>query len=124
MTKFRFTHSCVIAGRRHIWDVERIWALAAELPVTTVSLTAILEIDKDCWFGSDAPTIRAVADHCRRIMDADLTRPIIFDADGSLMDGGHRIARALLEGKDSLPAVRFRTSPEPDTIEDVQAGTG
>jgi hypothetical protein len=120
MTKFRFTHSRVIDGKRHVWDVERLWTLAAHLPVTEVSLASIAELEQDCWFGSNTPTIRAVADHCRRIMDADITLPIILHTDGALMDGGHRIARALLEGKVSLPAVRFSTPPEPDVIEDDQ----
>jgi hypothetical protein len=30
------------------------------------------------------------------------------------MDGMHRIARALLEGRTTIPAVRFSTDPEPD----------
>jgi hypothetical protein len=30
------------------------------------------------------------------------------------MDGMHRIARALLDGRSTIPAVRFETLPEPD----------
>ena len=32
------------------------------------------------------------------------------------MDGMHRVAKALLEGLDSVEAVRFETDPEPDYI--------
>lgn len=117
MAKFCFTHSRVIDGKRHVWNVERLWALSAGLPVRRAPVASIRELDQDCWFCGDAPTIRAVAEHCRRIVDADLDRPIILNADGSLMDGGHRVARALLEGVESLPAVRFEAAPEPDAIE-------
>lgn len=30
------------------------------------------------------------------------------------MDGMHRVARALLEGRSTITAVRFREDPEPD----------
>jgi len=118
MARIGYTHSRVIDGKRYVWNVERLWPLAAGLPVKRVALASIRELDEDCWFcGGKSPTIRAVAEHCRRIADADLDRPIILIADGSLMDGGHRVARAFLEGRESLPAVQFPTMPEPDAVE-------
>jgi hypothetical protein len=120
MTKFRYTHSRVIDNKRHVWNVERLWATSAGLPVTEVLLTSIAEVEQDCWFETRVPTIRAVSAHCRRIMDADLAQPIILHSDGALMDGGHRIARALLEGRTSLPAVRFTIGPEPDVIDELE----
>ena len=30
------------------------------------------------------------------------------------MDGGHRVAKAYLEGRTSIRAVRFEVDPEPD----------
>jgi hypothetical protein len=32
------------------------------------------------------------------------------------MDGMHRIARAFLEGRDDIEAVRFACDPEPDYV--------
>ncbi len=117
MTKFRHAHSRVVDGERHVWNTERLWALAADLPVRRIAIEEIPEIDRDCWFGDRPPTIRAVAKHCRRIMAADLDLPIILAADGALMDGGHRIARALMAGVTHLPAVRFETMPPADVVE-------
>jgi len=120
MTEFGHTHSRVINGKRHVWDVKRLWPLVATLRVREVPIAAIHELDEDCWFcGGKLPTIRAIAEHCRRINAADLSLPLILNADGSLMDGGHRVARALLEGKAALPAVQFETMPSPDRIEDA-----
>lgn len=59
---------------------------------------------------------RAVAQHARRIWDADLTYPIILSADGRLMDGGHRIAKAWLLGMSAIEAVQFVVGPEPDYV--------
>lgn len=117
MGRFRYTHTRVIGDQRHVWNVERLWELAAELPVIEIAVADISELEQDCWFSDTPPTVRAVTEHCRRIMQADLRTPIILSADGALMDGGHRVARALLEGVDKLPAVRFATAPPPDVVE-------
>ena len=39
---------------------------------------------------------------------------MILGSDGRVMDGMHRIARALLEGWTTVRAVRFPADPEPD----------
>ena len=57
-----------------------------------------------------------VAEHARRIQDADLSHPVILSAGGGLMDGGHRIAKAYLLGETTVKARRFVTDPEPDWI--------
>ena len=78
----------------------------------------ILEFDEDCWFGPQRqPTCRAVAAHARRIFEADLSYPVILSADGGLMDGGHRVAKAWLAGQEKVLAVRFDHDPQPDWIE-------
>jgi hypothetical protein len=57
-----------------------------------------------------------VAPEMKRVMDADLSYPVILHPDGWLMDGFHRVARALREGRDIIPAVRFTAEalPTPD----------
>lgn len=110
-------HSRIIAGKRVVWYTERLWELARDLPVTMVAIAALPELDWDCWFGTaHVPTIRAVAEHARRIRDADLAYPIILSADGGLMDGGHRLAKALLHGQTEIRAVQFAVDPEPDQV--------
>jgi ParB-like chromosome segregation protein Spo0J len=48
------------------------------------------------------------------IEEVDVAYPIILGPDGRVMDGMHRIARAMLEGKSTIPAVRLERLPEPD----------
>ncbi len=60
--------------------------------------------------------MRRVAEHARLIREVDLTFPIILAPDGRVMDGMHRVARALLDGVSTLPAVRLDVLPRPDFI--------
>ncbi len=60
------------------------------------------------------PTCRAVVEHLQRIEAADLADPIILSPDGYVIDGMHRVAKAFLAGRASIPAVRLGEYPEPD----------
>ncbi len=114
------THSTERDGKRYIWYTERLWQLAKDLPVYEVDVGQFEELDRDCWFSeSKPPTIREVAGHCRRINETDLEIPVIINDNGRLMDGGHRLARALIEGRKTVKAVRFEEMPEPDEVEDL-----
>jgi len=109
-------HSRPVPGGRGFWWTENLWTAAEGLPVHRVPLAEIVELDEDCWFGGRAPTCREVAEHARRIANADLGYPVILASDGRLMDGGHRIARAWLDGLGEVDAVRFEVDPEPDWV--------
>ena len=110
-------HSRIIDGERHVWLVTRLIEHAHGLPAFDLPVETVTELDEDCWFDTTPPTIRRVIAHCQRILDADLSHPIILHADGSLMDGGHRIAKAILEGRTHVKAVRLETVPPPDWTE-------
>lgn len=111
-------HSRLTPAGRAFWYTEHLWQLAAGLPVEDVAIDSIPEFDENCWF-AEPPTCREVARHAHRIMHADLDHPVILSADGRLMDGGHRLARAWLEGQTTVKARRFRIDPEPDWVEPV-----
>ena len=64
------------------WNTERLWELAAGLPVLTVAIDQIAEFDENCWFRNGPPTCRQVAEHARKIFEADLDYPVILSADG------------------------------------------
>ena len=42
--------------------------------------------------------------------------PIILSAEGYLMDGGHRVAKAWLLGMEEIQAVQFEIDAEPDKV--------
>ena len=111
-------HSRIISDQRTIWDVNRLVRLSTSLPVKEVSLSEINELDECFWFGEDnaGATCRQVAEHALLINETDLKYPIILSADGGVMDGMHRVAKALIEGRESIKAVQFELDPEPDYI--------
>ena len=47
----------------------------------------------------------------RLVQEADLSYPIILGSDERVMDGMHRIARALLDGHATIKAVQFEVQP-------------
>ena len=49
--------------------------------------------------------------HVKRVNLADLKCPIILDEEGYVMDGRHRIAKAILKRKKKILAVRFNETP-------------
>ncbi len=100
------------------WDVERLIELSKDLPRTTVALSSIREIDEVYWFdnGKERATCRKVLAHMRLIHEVDLSYPIILGADGRVMDGMHRVAKALLQGQEVIEAVQFASDPEPDHV--------
>lgn len=96
------------------WDVDRLIELSREFPVEMLAVAEIDEVDHVYWFSEQqSPTVRRVVEHARRILDADPTYPIILGPDGRVMDGMHRIARAMLEGEELIKGVRFPSLPPP-----------
>jgi hypothetical protein len=100
------------------WDVRRLIELSRSFPVERVPLSEIRELDEPYWAGDgdQKMTCRDVVDHARLISECDLAFPVILSSDGRVMDGMHRICKALLLGQDAIDAVRFRRDPEPDHI--------
>lgn len=97
------------------WDVERLIELSADLPVKDVALESIKELDTDYWFRfGPVPTVRRIIEQVRLIQEVDPSYPIILGEDERVMDGMHRIARAMLDGHSTIKAVQFLVEPEPD----------
>jgi hypothetical protein len=100
------------------WDVRRLVELAGTLTRELVPLVAIRELDEPYWCGGEGQrmTCREVVGHARLMLDCDLAFPVILSSDGRVMDGMHRVCKALLEGLSEIEAVRFIEDPEPDYI--------
>lgn len=110
-------HSRRVAGRDLVWDIHRLIRLTRGYPVRQIPLSSIAELDECFWFGSEAASCRAVALHAKLMQQADLAHPIILASSGRVMDGMHRVCRALMEGRPTVAAVQFTTDPEPDYID-------
>jgi len=95
----------------HIWSVARLFELSKDLPVMDIPLDHLNLYQK-----YDHLTLREMVTHVKAVLDADMSYPIILDEDGELMDGRHRIMKALLEGRKTIKAVRFEENPDPCQI--------
>ena len=100
------------------WDVDRLVELTKGLRRERVPLTSIREIDEAYWSneGTTQLTCRDVVEHARLIQDCDFIHPVILSHDGRVMDGMHRICKALLLGHEDIEAARFENDPDPDYI--------
>src|ERR1044072_143494 len=102
-----------------VWDVNRLVELTKDLPRIQVPVSAIRELDEAYWFGGEdgKPTCREGGEHGRLITETDLSYPIILSADGRVMDGMHRVAKAYINGNEMIEAVQFAVDPEPDFVD-------
>jgi hypothetical protein len=103
------------AGGLDAWDVDRLIELSRDLAIVEIDVATIREVDSVYWFDElHEPTVRAVVEHMRLVEEVDLAHPIIVGPDGRVMDGMHRIARAMLDDQRTIRAVQFQQLPEPD----------
>jgi hypothetical protein len=100
------------------WDVDRLVALTRDFPVLQVPLADIHEIREPLSSELDEPpSWKCIVEHIRLIDTADLCFPIILSSNGRVMDGMHRVIKALLTNRATIDSVRFTTDPEPDCID-------
>lgn len=60
-------------------------------------------------------TLKNLADfvfHVKRVESASLKYPVIFDNEGQLADGYHRVIRAILSGETTIKAYRLPSMPD------------
>lgn len=99
------------------WDVDRLIELSKNFTPKSVLLSDIRELDQSFWFSDgQKATCREIALHAKLMNETDLNFPIILSQDGAVMDGMHRVCKALILGMGSIQAVQFRADPEPDFI--------
>ena len=103
----------------YAWDVDRLISLTSAFRLQPVRLADIAEIDEPSGLeGLDDPgTYRQLAEHARLIQEADLSFPIIMCSNRRVMDGMHRVLKALNSGMETIDAVIFEQDPEPDYVD-------
>ena len=98
------------------WDVDRLVRLSTGLPKKRMPLGDIRELEEAWHCDEDRPTWRDVIEHVGLIEAADLSFPIILSATGAVMDGMHRVAKAVMRGETGITCVQFDEDPEPDHV--------
>ena len=90
------------------WSVARLITLSKDLKVFKIPLNHL-----NVYYTYEKLTLREMVMHMKAVNEADLKYPIILDEDGDVMDGRHRIMKAIKTGKKSIKAVRFDRNPDP-----------
>jgi len=91
-----------------VWSVPRLFELSRNLPVMDVPLDHL-----SLYYTYNNLTLREMVMHMKAVNDADLDMPIILDEDGELLDGRHRLMKAMLTGQETIKVVRFDENPSP-----------
>ncbi len=96
------------------WRVADLWQAAASVPVEALALSDLSEVTcLSGWWWEPEPTFVNFVDHCRRVLDADLAYPILLGPRGEVLDGMHRIAKAMVHDVENILVQRLATMPEP-----------
>lgn len=90
-----------------------MFELSRELPVIEVPLDHL-----HLYYTYEKIRLRDMVMHMKAVLAVDKSKPIILDEDGELMDGRHRIMRAMLDGDATIKAVRFDKNPDPCKVSD------
>lgn len=98
---------------KNMWSVQRLIQLSKDFQVMIVPLDHL-----NVYYTYEKLTLREMVMHMQAVNDADLSKPIILDEDNDIMDGRHRVMKALLLGKKTIKAVRFEENPPPCRIAD------
>lgn len=91
------------------WIVSKLIESAKDLEPFEIPLAGL-----NIYQLMEAPSMNEFVGHMKRVMEVDLNYPIILDDEGFIMDGRHRVAKALLEGRTTITAVRFDETPPYD----------
>ena len=102
-----------VSGKR-VWLIQNLIERAKDLEPFALPLQA-LYLGSDVW--NPIESAFGLAGHILRVQNANLDHPIILDAEGFVMDGWHRITKALIEGRSTITAVRFDETPPCDYME-------
>lgn len=111
-------HLRLIGSDTQVWDVHKLVRAARDLPPLNVPVDDIAELDENWWYQEPGalPTPRSMAHHMELAQKTDLAYPVILCAQGRLMDGMHRVVKAVMENRAHVLAVRFPVTPEPDFV--------
>jgi disulfide oxidoreductase YuzD len=69
----------------------------------------------DVFTDYEAPCNNTLTDfinHCKKVLNADLNYPIILSPDNFILDGKHRLSKAIIENTKYIKAVRLEKMPD------------
>jgi hypothetical protein len=104
-------------NKSRVYTVSRLIEHARELPVFEIPVAAIY-IGANV-FDDRISDAKSLAEHVKRVNETNLDHPVLMDPSGFIMDGWHRVVKALVEGKETIKAKRFTELPLHEYTEDT-----
>ena len=104
------TFSLTVEEYEYVWEIKTLLAAAKKSSTVNWTIPATF-LSEWSWAEEE------VDDHIKRCLAADLSCPIIV-WDGKILDGCHRVVKALASGQSEVRAKVIRDIPAPDEILD------
>lgn len=105
-----FEDSCYSSLCGDRWPAEYLYKKVKELGIEAEKIK-LRHIDLSAmpWQDGAIENMDCFVYHAVRIQDCDTSIPVIMRQDGIIIDGWHRVAKAILEGKREILAYRFES---------------
>jgi len=98
------------------WENSTLRTASIGLEVCEMPLAG-LDLNTSPWYTGD---FFYTLYHFKRVEAANLKYPILLDPNGTIIDGWHRIAKAILKGDETISFQRLLVMPEHDRLEPVE----
>ena len=106
-------HFRKVGADTQIWEVRKLLSMAEHLPVVYWPVSRIAEVEEDYWTANNDPlSCRSILEHAQLIKNADLSYPVLLCSEGRVMDGMHRVMKAVEFNRPSIRAKTFLVTPE------------
>ena len=90
-----------------------VFAKAKEYPVLDLPLWCI-DLTAQAF---ESTTLSQFIFQCKRVQDCSLDYPVILDDCGQIADGYHRVCKAIIEGHETIKAIRLEEMPACDRVD-------
>lgn len=105
--------NCFVEHTGNVWRIETLILASARLKTFRFYLDNISLNDPITW---RLANVRDATFHFNRVNSADLSVPIVLRSDGCIMDGWHRVIKAIVQKRKYILARQFVKNPPPDFI--------
>ncbi|MBW8001687.1 MAG: hypothetical protein FVQ80_06655 [Planctomycetes bacterium] len=107
---------CFVGEDGNVWRASSLIKASKDFVVFSFDVSSVDQSEILRW---KLVNLHDYLNHSRRVYDANLTTPIILRSDGYIMNGWHRVIKALYLKVKYLPAKQFKVDLEPDfSVED------
>lgn len=113
ISQMTFDESCYVRGNLK-WRAETLYKHAKKQGLEPFDYPLVAFDQSTNGFENE--NISDFIFHMKRVNECDYNYPIILDDFGQVADGYHRICKAIIDGKETIKAIRLNDMPECDWV--------